>query len=346
MRLRSLAALAALLLFFGALTACGSDDDESSGATPDAGKPAADGGVFPVSVEHRFGTTTVPEEPQRVVSVGLTEQDVLLQLGIVPVAVTEWYGEQPDATWPWAHDLLEGAEPEVLHTSDGFEFEKIAALQPDLIVGTNAGMTKDDYEKLSQIAPTISSLPGSARWFSPWRDQVLLIAEAVGQAEKGQQIVDDVAARYAEVAAEHPEWEGLTATFSQGGPSDNQLYVYPDGLSTEFLTDLGFTMTPGLEKYAPNSDSQALISAENVGLIDADVIVFATESADMFEDLMDFSTVSQLSAVSGKRAVYTDEIMAGATYFSTPLSLTYLLDRLTPMLERATAGENPREYPA
>jgi iron complex transport system substrate-binding protein len=167
----------------------------------------------------------------------------------------------------------------------------------------------------------------------------------VGQEERGRQIVDEVAARYAEVAAEHPEWEGLTATFSQGGPSDGQLYVYPDGLSTEFLTDLGFTMTRGLDEYAPSSDSQALISAENVGLIDADVIVFATESADMFDDLMEFSTVPKLSAVAEGRAVYTDETMAGATYFSTPLSLTYLLDRLTPMLEKAAAGENPRAYP-
>ena len=85
----------------------------------------------------------VPAEPQRVVSVGVTEQDVLLQLGVVPVAVTEWYGEQPDATWPWAHDLLDGAHPEVLHTDNGLEFEKIAALHPDLIVGTNAGLTKN-----------------------------------------------------------------------------------------------------------------------------------------------------------------------------------------------------------
>ena len=99
-----------------------------------------------MTVEHRFGETVVPAKPERVVSVGVTEQDVLLQLGIVPVGVTEWYGDQPDATWPWAHDLLDGAHPEVLHTSDGFEIEKIAALEPDLIIGVNAGMTERDYE--------------------------------------------------------------------------------------------------------------------------------------------------------------------------------------------------------
>ena len=84
----------------------------------------------------------------------------------------------------------------------------------------------------------------------------------------------------------------MTATFSQGGPYDGQLYVYPAGLSTDFLTDLGFAITTGLEDYAPDAGSQAEISAENVGLIDADVVVFATESAEMFDELQDFGTIS------------------------------------------------------
>ncbi|HCB07901.1 MAG TPA: ABC transporter substrate-binding protein, partial [Nocardioides bacterium] len=87
-----------------------------------------------MAVTHKYGETTVDEEPVRVVSVGVTEQDILMQLGVVPVGVTEWYGEQPFATWPWAQELLGDAEPEVLSTADGFEMERIAALQPDLIV--------------------------------------------------------------------------------------------------------------------------------------------------------------------------------------------------------------------
>src|SRR3954453_12812301 len=107
MRLRTALVTAALGLPL-LLTACGSDDTESPAAA-DATSGEADGGTFPVTVEHKFGETVVPEEPKRVVSVGVSEQDVLLQLGVVPVGVTEWYGEQPDATWPWAHDLLDGA---------------------------------------------------------------------------------------------------------------------------------------------------------------------------------------------------------------------------------------------
>src|SRR4051794_27605764 len=179
MRLRSTLVTVVLTLPL-LLTACGSDGSETDATAGATRSPAPVGGAFPVTVEHQYGETVVPAEPQRVVSVGVTEQDVLLQLGVVPVAVTEWYGEQPDATWPWAHDLLDGAHPEVLHTGDGLEFERIAALDPDLIVGTNAGLTKKDYQLLSAIAPTIAGVEGATDYFSPWQDQVLQIARGLG----------------------------------------------------------------------------------------------------------------------------------------------------------------------
>jgi iron complex transport system substrate-binding protein len=343
MRLRTALVTAAVALPL-LLAACGSDDSGSPAAGDATSSGAAEGGTFPATVTHKYGETVVPEEPKRVVSVGVSEQDVLLQLGVVPVGVTEWYGEQPDATWPWAHDLLDGAHPEVLHTTNGLEFEKIAALKPDLIVGTNAGLTKKDYQLLTQIAPTVTSDEGANDFFSPWQDQVLQIARGLGREADGQQIIDDLEGKYAAVAAEHPEWADKTATFSQGGPYDGILYVYPPGLSTDFLTELGFTMTTGFEDYAPEG-SQAEISAENVGLIDADVIVFATEDQKGFEGLQDFGTIGSLPAVKENRAVYTDGTLAGAIYFDTPLSRAYVLERLTPLLELAARGESPRAFP-
>jgi iron complex transport system substrate-binding protein len=338
-------ALVAVLVVVGSVVAgCGSESTPGSGADPRADAPTS--AAFPVTVAHKFGETTVEEPPRRVVSVGVTEQDILLQLGVVPVAVTEWYGEQPFATWPWARELLGDAEPEVLSTADGFELERIAALQPDLIVGTNAGLTAKDYDLLSQIAPTVASVEGSTRYFSSWQDQTLQIATALGREDDGRALVDEVTSRYAAAAAEHPEWQGLTATFSQGGPYDGQLYVYPAGLGTDFLTDLGFTMTSGLEGYAPEAGAQAEISGENVGLIDADVVVFATEDQDQFDQLQEFGTIGQLGAVAEHRAVYTDETLAGAIYFDTPLSLEYALDRLVPMLDLAAQGQAPREFPS
>lgn len=103
--------------------------------------------AFPVTIEHKYGSTTIVKTPERVVSVGYNDHDALLALGIVPVAVREWFGDQPFATWPWAEDELGNAEPEVLATGE-LDFERIAALQPDLIIGLYSGLTEDEYTTL------------------------------------------------------------------------------------------------------------------------------------------------------------------------------------------------------
>ncbi len=54
-----------------------------------------------VTIEHIFGETTVPAPPKRVVSAGFTEQDDLLAVGgVVPIAVTNWFGDQPTGSGP------------------------------------------------------------------------------------------------------------------------------------------------------------------------------------------------------------------------------------------------------
>ena len=83
--------------------------------------------------------------------------------------------------------------------------------------------------------------------------------------------------RYARVAAEHPEFAGKTATFSQNAFYNGLIYVYPDGLNTEFLTYLGFKMNPKVTALADRVGEQVGISAERLDTLDADVIVFATE---------------------------------------------------------------------
>jgi len=324
------------------LAGCGSSGESGDGAGNEATASAGDG-AFPAKVEHKYGTTTVPARPRRIVSVGLTEQDTILALGYKPIATTEWYGEQPSAVWPWARAALGDSKPAVLHTDDGFEFEKIAALRPDLIVGVNSGMSKGDYEKLSRLAPTIPPGKGSTEYFSPWDTQVELIAAALGKPDEGRALVRKIKRDYANVAAAHPEFRGQTATFSQNGFYSGLLYVYPDGLGTEFLTMLGFKINPKLAPLQKKAGEQAAISAERLDVIDADVIVFATEKPSDVAALGKVPTFDKLAAVAEHRSVYTDATLAGALYFISPLSLPYVLERLTPQLEAAVAGKAPRK---
>jgi iron complex transport system substrate-binding protein len=328
--------LAAALLLAG----CGSDNDEAA-STP-APKAAAES-AFPATVEHKYGSTTVPKKPERVVVVGLTEQDTVLQLGYKPVGVTEWYGEQPYATWPWAKEALGDAKPTVLHTTDGFEFEKIAGLAPDLIIGVNSGMKKADYDKLSALAPTVPAGKGSTDYFSDWDQQVELISQALGKPDEGRALIQQVRDDYAKVAAQHPEFKGKTASFVQNAFYDGLIYAYPDELGTDFLTMLGFTINPKLAPLVKKEGEQVGISAERLDVLDADVIVFATEKPADVPALKKVPTFDKLGAVAGNRAVYTDGTLAGALYFLTPLSLQYALEKLPSQLAAAVAGEAPQK---
>jgi iron complex transport system substrate-binding protein len=321
-----------------ALGGCGSSPDGDRAASV----PAAGGATFPARVTHKYGTTVVPARPRRIVVVGLTEQDTVLALGYKPIATTEWYGDQPYAVWPWAARALGASKPTVLHNDDGFPFEKIAALRPDLIIGVNSGMKRGDYDKLSRLAPTIAAPEGSTEFFSPWQRQVELIAAALGKPAEGRALVRDVKAEYAKAAAANPAFRRKTATFSQNGFYDGLIYVYPAGLNTEFLTMLGFTINPKLTPLVKKRGEQVGISAERIDVLDADVIVFATEKPSDVAALRKVPTFGKLAAVAGHRAVYTDGTLAGAMYFMTPLSLRYVLAHLTPQLAAAVAGKAPQ----
>src|ERR1700748_2517858 len=140
-------------------------------------QPSSTAGGGPLTLTHAFGEPTIAEPPQRVVSAGFTGGGALLALGVVPVAVTNWFGDQPFGVWPWAQPKLGAAKPVVLNLDNGIEVQKIAGLKPDLIVATDAGLDQDSYQKLAAIAPTLAQSDGDA-FFEPWKDQ----AKAIGQA--------------------------------------------------------------------------------------------------------------------------------------------------------------------
>ena len=82
-------------------------------------------------------------------------------------------------------------------------------------------------------------------------------------------------------AEQHPEFAGKTVTFSQNAFYNGLLYVYPAGLNTEFLTHARVRDQPeadaGLVKR--RGEQVDALQASRLPVIDADVILFATEKA-------------------------------------------------------------------
>jgi iron complex transport system substrate-binding protein len=338
---RALLPLLALLLLVPACAGSGAEappTDEAAGGASEAADDA-----FPVTIAHRFGETTVEAEPQRVVSVGFNDHDTLLALGVTPVAAREWYGEHPSATWPWAQDELDGAEVEVLPSAE-LDFEQIAALDPDLIVGIFSGMTEQDHEVLSDIAPTIASPAEHPDYGTPWREVTRIYGRALGRADRAEAVIAEVDAQIAEARAAHPELEGAEGVVAFYSGGDLGVYTSSD-LRSRLLEDLGLTVPAEIDEVAGDGAFFAPVSLERGELLDRDVVVWVTATEEEIAEVRDLEVLDTLAIGQEGRQVFTDFTTNGAFSFSSPLSIPFLLDQLVPQLAAAVDGDPTTEVP-
>ncbi|MFC4533404.1 iron-siderophore ABC transporter substrate-binding protein [Sphaerisporangium dianthi] len=334
--------LASVLLLCGALAACGSGSGSGSGSAGSAGPAsgAPGGGAFPVTIEHKYGSTAIPAAPKRIVTVGLTDQDSVLALGTVPVGTTEWLGGYKGAIGPWAAGRLgAGAVPAVLKdTGTGPQVEKIASLAPDLILALYSGLTKDQYETLAKIAPVVAQPKEYADYGVPWQRQTEIIGRALGKETEAKKLVGDVEAEFTAAKKEHPEFAGATAVIAT--PYEG-IFVYgPQDNRSRILSSLGFSLPPGLDK-AVGDEFGANISKERTDLLDTGAIVWivadpAADAAKLHKDKL----YSDLKVVQQGREIFVRETgdYGNAFSFVSVLSLPYTLERLAPQLAAAVDG--------
>jgi iron complex transport system substrate-binding protein len=327
------------------LAACGSDGDSGSASKPSS-SGAAEDSAFPVTIKHKYGETTIEKAPERVVSVGLLEQDALMALGIVPVGITYWFGdEELQGVYPWAQEYLGDAElPTVLKDANGVEFEKVAALAPDLIIGQYSGLTEQDYEKLSAMGvPVVAQSGDYADFGVPWDEATLTIGQAVGRPTAAQDLVDSVKKRIADEAEAHPEFKGQTAGVVT--PYEGLFLYGPEDPRSRMLVELGFDLHP-LIADADDSEFGISLSRERTSdLDDVGVAVWLDFDADKqvkasFEQTTAYDEGRWFDINEGDGSYYV------AHSFVTPLSIPYVLDRYVPQLAAAADGDPKTEPPA
>ncbi len=149
MRLKRFAAAAIAAALMTSLAACASDSpnntEETSGAASD--------GDFPITIEHAFGETVIPEKPENVATIAWSNQDVPLALGVslVGFPAASWGVEDGSGMLEWTKAAVDelGAEPVLFDETDGLDFDAIANTQPDVILAAYSGITEEEYNEYS-----------------------------------------------------------------------------------------------------------------------------------------------------------------------------------------------------
>ncbi|SDS14857.1 iron-siderophore ABC transporter substrate-binding protein [Microlunatus soli] len=325
---RRTASLVASMLLVIMVVGCQSDGT----APADRGKlSGAASAVFPVTIKHQFGTTTIESEPKRVLTAGFNEQDFVLAFGIEPVGVRQFLGyDAPNR--PWTPQAVRGKKLPTVGSQE-IDFEKIAELKPDLIMAVSSYIDKAGYAKLSAIAPTVAQSGDVATGATSWQDQTKITGRALGRPDKAEQIVRRTEDRFAEAKKEHPEFAGKSASFALGVTTDGAYSVGADDYRTGWLTELGFTV--------PKKGGE--VSMEKLDVFDTDVMVAEGVQKSVQKNRL----FAQLAPVKEGRFVDLgafDQDFAGALGFNSPLSIPYLLDIAVPRLA-AAADDDPQTKP-
>ena len=258
-RVRRGALAGALVLASALLAACSSGPAEPA---PTATEGATAAGY---AVEHARGTAELASAPQRVVTLEPVETDTAVALGVVPVGAAVLSVEAGVPAY-----LGEDAQAiEVVGTVPEPSLEAVAALEPDLILGTESRHA-DLYDQLAGIAPTVFM----ATQTDPWQENVLLVGRALGRETDAQALLD----AYDERCAQLQEDYDVSGTAQLLRPRDGIVSAYgPRSFAGSTLECVGFS-TPEQDW---GEDISVDLSPERVTEAAADlVLVSAADPAD------------------------------------------------------------------
>jgi iron complex transport system substrate-binding protein len=308
-----------------------------SKALPDAAPKPADG-VFPVTLKHKFGETTVVAEPKRVIALGYSDQDPILALGVKPIATRYWWGDEQMAAFPWAQDELGDAKPEVLKMQE-LNFEKLAALKPDLIVATYAGIKAEEFETLSKIAPTVAQSGEYLDYGMPWQETTLMIGKALGREAQAQTLVADIEQRFAALREKYPAWAGKSVII--GSPFEGKFgFMASQDPRSRMFASLGFKVPDAFDKIADGS-FYGTVSSERIDLLNTDLIVFHQLQwvkggrAAIESDAL----LTRTEPLKEKRVIFLEGELDDAFQFNSVLSLPQVLDKVAPMIAVALGSK-------
>lgn len=323
-------AAAAGIALLGGCTAAPTPTDEPSVASAD--------GAWPIEIEHAYGTLELDAAPERIVTLGWAETDIVTVLGVEPVGAGR-FAFTSDGVAPWLADHLTET-PETVDTARAgtsgpeLDVEAIALLKPDLIIATTYADLGKYYDQLEKIAPTLG--PAQTDYLHiPWQEHTRAIAVALGETDEAEEVIADTEVDLAKAAEEHPEFGGLDYTLSLGTPDQIKVVQDPEDGGVKLLSGFGLDYSESALALPSLGDGSlsAGVSEENVAEIDADLVFIAWFGAETKQSWESSPLFGDLGAVQGGGYVPLELAELTALRNPSPLSLPFAVEHV--LLDKA-----------
>ena len=288
--------------------------------------------VFPIKIQHAFGTTIIEKKPERVATVAWANHEVPLALGVVPVgfAAASFGDDDNDGMLPWVSEKLKelnAKTPVLFDEGDGIDFESVAATQPDVILAAYSGLSRSDYETLSMIAPVVAY--PNAPWSTDWRDMIRLNSAGIGMPNEGEELIQQLENEIADKVAAYPELKNKSAMFiTHLDPTDLSVIRFYTSNDTRvsFFEDLGLHSPESIERISASGKFSGESSIEQIDDFN-DVDIFVTYGNKALLDPINANPLmSKMRAIRNGSIVILGNSQMATAANPTPLSISWVLD--------------------
>lgn len=297
------------------LSACGSDSDDS-----DSGKEKATAATRQIT-DAQGRKVSIPSEPKKVVTLSEPTTDASLALGVDPIGVTAGRGQKGVSSYL----ADEASQAQVVATVAEADMEKLAALEPDLILLDETTGAKKTVSKLQHIAPTVVT----AKLNEDWKKSFTDTADALNKKNDAEQWLKDFDRQIGATKKRLGDSEGASVSvirWQDGAPS---VVGKGDGVVAYTLKTLGMNR-PQDQRGASTGHSEP-VSLEKLDTIDGDWMFFGTlgdkaDGAKAYSEARKVTNFSTLKAEKGEHVV----VVEGSAWNSAggPLAAQIVLDDL------------------
>lgn len=304
---KSLVILISLLLM-AVISACGGGSANNAEVSPSQNANSTNGGEEAsgtVTYQSESGPIEIPAKPERIVALSYAPN--VISLGGTLVGVDQWTQNNPLFT-----EKLKGIEV----VSEG-DLEKIAALEPDLII---AGTEMKNIAELSKIAPTIAYTWGKLDYLA----QQLEIGKILSKEEEAENWIDDFKQRAEAIGKEIKAKHGEDVTVTVFETDSKNFYVYGSNWArgTEILYQaMGLGMPEKVTQDALGPGYYTL-SQEVIPEYAGDFIVISRPGSGD-NSFMDTEIWKSIPAVKDNKVI---EIDTEASTYSDPISLESMME--------------------
>ncbi len=284
-----------------------------------------------ITVEHAQGKTEIPRHPQKVIVMNMETLDIIDALG-VPVAGL------PQTNVHLPKFLSKYSGTDYVNAGTLFEpaYETLSNAKPDLILG--GSRSRDAYDKLSGVAPTISMDIDNKRFIDSLTERTTELGVIFGKENEADKIITDFKGKIADIKAKTPNSGKAMVILVSGG----KISAYGPGSRFGFIFDeLGFEPAyvfpedTGRHGNIVNAELLVKLNPDWLFVIDRDSAI-ARSDAQPAAEVLDNALVRKTAAWNKGQIAYLD---SSAVYIAGGIQ-TYskLMDDINNALEKSKSN--------